>query len=245
MGGIVSSTTHTAVSEDCSKFIQLFSDFVDPKEKAGRATWWSSLDFNGNGYVSLAEAGKWIKDQLMGDLGSDEGDRIYKLFYPSYIRAFKDAADIGKKKDVAGTKSATTDDYVTRGEFRLLLAYLCIYALFFDAFNFIDGKSEGTTADDDRRVSWSEFRGRVSKLAGHPLGSINAIAIAETQALKRAAFNAANGDGGDKILLSEWCAFLEKSEKSMDSLVGKLLAVGEDDTANEQAGGEEAAAAAK
>merc|ERR1712146_672480 len=35
---------------------------------------------------------------------------LYKRFYPCYIRAFLDAADIGKNGKVRGTKTATKDD---------------------------------------------------------------------------------------------------------------------------------------
>merc|ERR1740117_2644372 len=80
------------------------------------------LDNNGNGYVSLAETGKWIKDSLTNFLeNADKALIVYKSFYPSYIRAFKDAG-------------ASTDDYVQKSEFRLLCAYLCLYGIMFDHF---------------------------------------------------------------------------------------------------------------
>ena len=42
------------------------------------------------------------------------------------------------------------------GEFRLLNAYLCIYATMFDAFSKIDGGGEGTEGDD-RRIDEEEW----------------------------------------------------------------------------------------
>merc|ERR1740130_757278 len=70
------------------------------------------LDKNGNGYVSLAETGGWIKDTLTAYLEDPpQANLIYKSFYPSYIRAFKDAADASKDKGIKGS-SASTDDYV-------------------------------------------------------------------------------------------------------------------------------------
>ena len=47
-----------------------------------------------------------------------------------FIRAFNDAKDYKKDdgKVLDGTKSSTADDFVSKGEFRFLNAYLCIYA---------------------------------------------------------------------------------------------------------------------
>ena len=42
-----------------------------------------------------------------------------------------------------GTEKATADDYVSKGEFRLFCAYLCIYGTMFDAFAKIDGGGAG------------------------------------------------------------------------------------------------------
>merc|ERR1712010_371942 len=98
----------------------------------------------------------------------DESTALYKRFYPCYIRAFLDAADVGKNGDVRGTKTATKDDYVQRSEFRLLCAYLCIYALMYDAFTMVDG-GDGVTKDDDRRISYDELKAATGKFSGHPL----------------------------------------------------------------------------
>jgi len=116
------------------------------------------------GYVSLAETGKWINDTLINFCGdADRGKLLYKSFYPSYIRAFKDAADASK--DTKITSKASTDDYVQKKEFRLLCAYLCLYAIMFDHFARIDGFGAGKGADgvgiedksDDRRMSEAEW----------------------------------------------------------------------------------------
>merc|ERR1712187_39892 len=123
------------------------------------------------------KAGKTGKASLSKSEVQDVKDRaklLYKRFYPCYIRAFLDAADIGKNGAVRGTKTATKDDYVQRKEFRFLCSYLCIYALMYDAFSVVDG-GDGVTKDDDRRISLDELK-------------------------------AACG----KVLLSEWCAWLEQ-----------------------------------
>jgi hypothetical protein len=55
---------------------------------------------------------------------------MFKAFRPCYIRAFKDAADYAQDDGavIEGTKNATQDDFVSKDEFRLFCAYICIYA---------------------------------------------------------------------------------------------------------------------
>merc|ERR1712100_171076 len=133
------------VSDDCTTFISYFLPYCPLKRgKKLRKAAWRVIDNNGNGYVSLAETGKWIKNLITIQIvkeataldrgkggkttnasvkavtqeAQDSAKLLYKRFYPCYIRAFLDAADIGKNNGkVGGTKTATKDDYVQRFEF--------------------------------------------------------------------------------------------------------------------------------
>jgi len=240
----IAKSAEGAVSQDCLTFCAPFiplclgkpSDPTDTEivrasreAKKLRGQAWRCLDNNGNGHVSLAETGKWIQDTLINHLGSkDEGIRIYKAFYASYIRAFLDAADYGADKKVKGTKTATTDDYVQRNEFRLLIAYLCIYATMFDAFAKVDGGGEGTTKDDDRRISKDEWTAALSKGAfkGSPL---TGLTQAQSNPQNGAAiFAEMDADGKGMVLLKEFCEYCEKKEAGAKTDMGKLLRAGED-----------------
>ena len=73
------------------------------------------------------------KDRTKKDHRGDPLERgrdLFNAFRPCYIKAFNDAKDY--KNDTGevldGTKSSTADDFVSKGEFRLMCAYLCIYA---------------------------------------------------------------------------------------------------------------------
>lgn len=219
--------------------------------RAERIAAWKSLDNSGNGYVSLAETGKWIQDTIQLNLISeataetrgksklstkevkarnagiaeakDRAKLLYKRFYPCYIRAFLDAADIGKNKKVGGTKTATTDDYVQKHEFRHLAAYLGIYALMYDAFSQVDGGSANRTKDDDRRISKAELAKSRFEFKGHPLTGLRMLAMPDTYGNIDTAFNEMDADGKGKVLLKEWCQWLERAEVQAETSFGDLL----------------------
>ena len=244
----------SVVSADCKKFIELHLAYTPLSAKRMRREAWKSIDQNGNGHVSLAEVGKWIqesaklahvqeaKESDKGKKGKtnknnltsaevkgaqDEGIRLYKLFYPVYIRAFLDAADIGKNKKVGGTKTATTDDYVQRGEFRFLNVYLCIYALMYDAFAKVDGGSAGRSKDDDRRISESELKAAAGGFKGHPLLGVKMLGMPESYGNIGTIFAQMDADSKGMVLLKEWCQYLERIEIEHETKFGKLLAYNE------------------
>ena len=135
--------TGATVSDDLRLFIACFSKMAEktPEGEKLRKKGFSLADPNGNGLVSLAEAEGFVQKTLLqaypkdkskkDDRGDplEKGADLFDLFRPCYIRAFNDAkdykADTGKVLE--GTKTSTADDFVSKGEFRLLCAYLCIY----------------------------------------------------------------------------------------------------------------------
>ena len=130
------------LSADVLRFFECFEKYSHDNDssKASRRMQWAALDSNGSGHVSLAETMRWIKSALYQmTKNRDDGERLYRLFYPSYIRAFTDAADAGVDKKIKGMSKATEDDFIQKGEFRLLASYLCIYALMLDTFHVLDG----------------------------------------------------------------------------------------------------------
>lgn len=98
--------------------------------------YWPRFDVNGNGYLSLAEVDKGIRDVI----------RLPELFQlkPVIIRAF----NMAKTKLKAANKYG--DDYVSKAEFRFLLQYLRDYYCYWSIFNDID-------TSKDRRISLKEF----------------------------------------------------------------------------------------
>ena len=152
---------------------------------------------------------------------------IWKRYRPCYIRAFNDANDIAGEKGLKGSTTTTTDSYVTRGEFRLLCAYLCIYATMFEAFSMLDGKvptgDDGDISDDDRRLSKEEFTGGWEKIQG----KFGFAAIQNMEVGDGKVFDAIDADGKGMVLLKEWCAWLEKGEQEAGTAIGQALSIGD------------------
>ncbi|KAL2628861.1 hypothetical protein R1flu_013547 [Riccia fluitans] len=114
-----------------------------PEEKAARSKLFTQFDPNGNGYLSLAEVDKGIRDVLgLEDLFEAK---------PAIIRAFSAAKGVSKGKSKVG------DDFVERSEFRLILLYLRQYFELFEMFEAVD-------TSDDRKISREEFDSALEKL---------------------------------------------------------------------------------
>lgn len=108
----------------------------DADARKRREQLFSQIDMNGNGYLSLAEVDKGVRDIL----GLDA------LFNakPVMMRAFQAAKNVGQPKSNLGA------DYVERKEFRLLLCYLRQYFEFKEMFDKLD-------TDSDHRIDYTEF----------------------------------------------------------------------------------------
>lgn len=220
---------------DLKEFVSNFAPLAQTgaEAKAARKQSWMAVDPNGNGLVSLAEFDGWIKKTLLLNAENpgeqEEADRLWKLYRPSYIRAFNDAKDLKADRPIKTVGDASTDDYVTKGEFRIAVAYLCLYAAMFDAFNLIDGGSAGTTATDDRRMSLEEWTKAYPKIgeAGYGFTALAKVADEANEATPESVFKEMDADGKGMVLLNEWCKFLEKAEVEAGTLAGKMLAAGD------------------
>mmetsp|Transcript_24241 Transcript_24241/g.52978 ORF Transcript_24241/g.52978 Transcript_24241/m.52978 type:complete len:179 (+) Transcript_24241:112-648(+) len=115
----------------------------DPESKAHRTELFNSMDPNGNGYLSLAEVDKGLRDVLQLDALFD--------CKPAIMRSWQAAKKAGKSRARLG------DDYVERAEFRLLLVYLRNYFELYQMFDRID-------TSDDRRIDPTEFKRAVGMI---------------------------------------------------------------------------------
>lgn len=107
-----------------------------PAETEKRNKIWQSFDVNNNGYLSLAEIDKAMRDVL----------QLPALFNlkPVLMRAYQSA------KNKLPAKNPHGADYVSRAEFRYVLMYLRQYYEYWVAFDEID-------SNDDRKISLEEF----------------------------------------------------------------------------------------
>ena len=153
------------------------------EQRQKRIKIWSSIDVNGNGILSLAEIDKGMRDVV-------QLPALFEL-KPVLIRAFTAAKNKVKSKV---KKSYNDDDYVSKGEFRVLLKYLRSYFEIWVAFDRID-------TGDDRRINHSEF------IAAKPLLENWGIDMSNPEKKWREA----DRDGGGQILFIEFCDWAIKN----------------------------------
>jgi hypothetical protein len=127
-----------------------------PNDDELRNEYWRCIDVNSNGYLSLAEIDKGLRDVI----------KLPEIFAlkPVIIRAFNVAKTSLKAKSKYG------DDYVSKAEFKFLLIYLRQYYEYWKAFELID-------MSKDRRVSEAELK------AAAPILAKNGIEIQDPKAV--------------------------------------------------------------
>lgn len=101
-----------------------------------RSQMFRDFDPNGNGYLSLAEVDKGIRDVL----------RLPDIFALKQVimRAFQAAKDSSKNKH------SHSGDYIERNEFRYLLCYLRQYFEYYQMFDIVN-------TDNDKYLDFNEF----------------------------------------------------------------------------------------
>jgi hypothetical protein len=162
-------------------------------------------------------------DPLADDLPiEDRGRYLWDLYRPSYIRAFNDAKDYKQDagKVIEGTKKATADDFVSKGEFRVFCSYVCIYAAMFDAFSKIDGGSSGRDKKDDRRMDLPEWLAGWRGIQGYGFVAFSSISNDEDA---KEAFAAIDDNGGNIVLMDEFCNYIKNAEIEAGTPLGNLL----------------------
>ena len=146
-------------------------------ERDQRVALFRQFDPNGNGYLSLAEVDKGIRDVL----------RIEELFdiKPVIIRAFNAAKNFADNS-ASGSRQS---DYVQLKEFRMLLVYLLCYLRIWELFERAD--SGGST---DRRLTRAEFDTIVPEIQRRWLPGMTGDQL----------WNFCNTDGGSMVLFTEF-----------------------------------------
>lgn len=239
----------TAATEDLRKFIQSFQPYAEKYQTsiALRKADFSTCDSNGSGNCSLAEIHNYVSWVLKQDYGSDEGLRIFWTFRPAYIVAYNGAKHIKKNARNASNgnkKSNMTEeeeDCIGFAEFRILNAYLCIYAGMLDAFQLIDGSGAGVDENDDRRIQkdewmkgYAEFNkeddvilegDEDSKSYTSTSSNHNFVAFSKVTDDQAAldAFEDMDADSGGVVRYSEFCDWIAREELSRKTPLGKLL----------------------
>ena len=218
-----------SASKDLIKYMAVFAPLAERTDAGAklRTKGFRLADPNGNGLCSLAEIEGFVQKSLITAHPGEDGLKLFDSFRPCYIRTYNDAKDY--KTDtgnvIEGTKKSTADDFVSKGEFRLLCSYLVIYGVMFDAFSKIDGGGAGRDANDDKRIEMAEF---IKGYKGVTEYGFVALSSLKNDRIAKAAFQKMDGNGGGIVLLDEWCDFIKDAEIEAGTGTGFLLAEDEE-----------------
>ncbi len=203
-------------SADLKKFIKSFQPYAEkqPTSLALRKTGFASCDSNRSGRCSLAEVDSFVNSVLKKDYSPAEGTRIFKTFRAAYIVAYNGT------KEFKRNASGNDEDYIGFPEFRILNAYLCIYAGMLDSFQLVDGGGVGVDADDDRRVEMAEW---INGYAEFKNSGFAALSKVSNEKAALAAFKVMDTDGGGVVRFQEFCAWIGEAEIANSTSLGKLL----------------------
>jgi hypothetical protein len=150
--------------------------------------------------------------------------KLYTMYFPAYTRAFAASREV---------QTTLSPDYVHRSEFRLLVSYLCVYALAFDAFTFIDSSSEyssGALGNEsngrEQRLSRTEWLAGCGKVCNHGfIGLANTLDPSATEQSLGEIFNRMDVNDRGTVLFTEWYNYLTAAEVLSGTLMGSLVAV--------------------
>lgn len=209
---------------DLKQFLKLFSSYAikDADGLALRKKEWRVIDSTGGGNVSLAEIWRWIELMLLGKLKDKKAARrINSSYRQSFILAFTDAKHVS---------NGGTDDYVTAKEFRILVAYICIYATVMDLFTVIDGAlmDQFDEAPTDKRITleeWKEAYPALLKQNEYGLVFLDKLVKESNDKSPEDVFQEIDADGGGMILLNEFGAYVKQLEVEAKTPIGELLSL--------------------
>jgi len=163
-----------------------FKGWVSGSPSGRRNLWkaWTAIDYNGNGIVSLAEIDKWVVENFAQSLNNKS----------ALMRAYK------------ASTSRETDGYVHKIEFPVLLRNIVYFNKLWSVFALID-------SDDDRRLTFAEFRAGLGKL-----GLVNHDA--------HAVFDRLDTNKGGLVLFEEFCKWVATEQCPVDHTVYDPVAAG-------------------
>jgi len=206
----------TRSSPDLKDFIQAFQPFAERTIICGkrRKLAFKGIDANGNGKCSLAEIESHVQKELKREHDNVRGDELFHLYRPMFIRAFN------ASKAIAKTGDPEDDNYINFAEFRILNAYLCVYAGMGDVFFKIDGGTAGVTTDDDRRIEMTEW---IKAYSNFKASSFIGLRDIKTDEDASTVFKEMDADGKGMVLLIEFCDYIRTKELENKTTLGKLL----------------------
>jgi len=196
---------------------------------------------NDTGLWTLQDVKAFIYDTIQQDKLVGNTDKLFDLFEPSYQIAFENAIDLKnsggiKKKsegvgyiDGADDDSSSTDS-ITFKEFRMLNAFVCIYATILETFLSVhnDGinYSSGVHLEYVNKVQWIDGCDLMKKGSFVMLQHVSDVHIAHEVFKRMDGQRHVQEDEDDDgiISFSTFCRHVKEEEIASNTALGKLLA---------------------
>lgn len=211
-----------SASEAVKDFIDVFLPLAEKtsSSKCMRQKEWLNADERKVGSLDLAAVTRWIQRKLVSAYKHKHGVALTQRFSPVYLFSYRSA----KQTQVSSVHTPPASGDITLREFRLLNAYLCVYALAFDAFDTYDRRKGNADCGElwksFSRTEWVLHCGNVAK---H--GFIELARVDHQQLLLDFFSSLCDSKGETKVRFSEWCAFLCEKEVAESSYMGSLLTI--------------------
>lgn len=187
---------------------------------------------DGSGVWTLVDVESFVYNTLEED-ASDVG-WLFMKYKPSFFAAFSNAVELNKiawEQEVTHENGNVNvidgagDDRISFREFRMLNAFLCIYASMLEAFISVRGReaySSGSMYDDDTlslsKSEWIDGRGNIEEADFVALKNVSDIHTART-IFKKMDIHELN-----KVTFMEFCKFVKEAEVHSKTALGRLLA---------------------
>ena len=179
--------SHKLTEEDYKHFRETLCVERGPEGLEKRKKMFRDFDPNGNGFLSLAETDKGIRDVL----------KLPDVFHMKQVimRSFQAA-----KNSVKSKNAAHGADYIEKNEFRYFLCYLRQYFEYYEMFSIVN-------TDGDKYLDLQEFKDAVP--------TFEKWGIKVSDPVKT--FKAIDLDHGGKIRFDEFCHWAIKNHLDIDT----------------------------
>jgi Ca2+-binding EF-hand superfamily protein len=201
------SSVGVTASRDLKDFLSALKPYTEKTLEGQklRVIAFNSADSNGYGYCSFSEMNLLLLELLKKTIIGERADKIHHSFRWTYLRAYDRAKPLDRVGDL---------DYIMFVEFRVFIAFICIYAKMLEVFQ----KAMSDKGYDlEAILHKTTFVKRYQKLHNYGFIALDKIGSEEDAS---AAFDIFDMNGTGNLGFADFVSSLEKAEITMNTDLG-------------------------